>query len=436
MKVEELIELIRAGENEKVEFKEKPSNLGEEICALANSEGGWVIIGIKDNGKIVGCEERKVLKILDGIAQNLTPPPKIKVERLRIDGKTIVVVRVERSERLISLGNIAYIRVGTSKRPLSIQEIFWKGMESGELRWDSQASGIRFEDAEEKYLELYFERLEKLRKRMIKKEDRVKYLLSIKAIKKVNGKLYLTNAGVLFFLKKPQEIFSNAGARIIIMNEEGEGIKQIEFSGPIWKMADELTGWFEKNMEVIEVVGIAKREKVQVYPIRAIREAIINALIHRNYGLEGDVRIFVYKDKIRIRNPGSLMPGVSLDFPEHIPRNPALCNLMFDFGYIEKYGYGIALMKRLTKEHPIADLKFVVREFFFEVIFSKEKLYGILDETDRKIIAYLETPKSSGELSKEIGLSRQALVLRLNKLVNLGLVRKIGKGPKTEYARL
>ena len=77
------------------------------------------------------------------------------------------MVRVERSERLISLGNIAYIRVGTSKRPLSIQEIFWKGMESGELRWDSQASGIRFEDAEEKYLELYFERLEKLRKRIL-----------------------------------------------------------------------------------------------------------------------------------------------------------------------------------------------------------------------------------------------------------------------------
>lgn len=431
MQIEELLDLIKKGENVSLEFKEKPVGLGEEIVALANAEGGHILVGISDEGKIVGCDARKAVKILSSIMQNITPLPEIKTEVVKINQKEVLVIHVSRSSTLVSTGSMAYIRIGTSKRPLSIQEIFSLGIEKGEFRWDEQVSKIELKEAKKEFIEFFFNKMEEVRGRKVEK---LKYLRAIKAIKEKNGKIYLTNAGVLFFFEDPQDYFPNSGARIIIVNEKDEPIQQIEFKGTIWKIADEVTSWFEKNLGYIEVKVGARTEKVLEYPLRALREAIVNALLHRNYSLESDVRIFVHKDRIRIRSPGGLMPGVNLDEPEHVPRNPVLCQLMFDIGYTEKYGYGIRMMREETEAHPIAKLYFSTDTFRFDVIFSKEKYFDIVEDVDRKILSFLrEGPKTSSEIAKLVGLSKQAIVLRMKKLISLGLVRKVGRGPKTTY---
>jgi ATP-dependent DNA helicase RecG len=86
------------------------------------------------------------------------------------------------------------------------------------------------------------------------------------------------------------------------------------------------------------------------YPIAAIREAIINALIHRDYLISSDIRVFIFDDRIEISNPGPFPEGVTPERPLHIARNPILCQLMRDIGFIEKYGSGIYFMRDFCKE--------------------------------------------------------------------------------------
>ena len=86
------------------------------------------------------------------------------------------------------------------------------------------------------------------------------------------------------------------------------------------------------------------------YPLNALREAIINALIHRDYQETADVRVFIFDNRVEIINPGTFPEGVSPDEPTHKPVNPTLSQFMFDIGFIERYGAGIRMMRRLCEE--------------------------------------------------------------------------------------
>lgn len=431
MRVEELLEMISRGEGLSLEFKEKPVKLGEEVVAMANAEGGFILVGVSDEGRIVGCDAKKTLEALSSSMQTISPIPKVKTETVSINQKKILVIHVSKSPSLVSMGSLAYIRIGTSKRPLSIQEIFSLGVEMGEFRWDEQISRVEFKKADETLIDFFFKRMEKVRGRRVK---RLEYLKAVKAVRKKGRKLCLTNAGLLFFTQEPQAYLANTGARIIMVNEKEEPVQQTEFRGALWKMADEITDWFARNLEYVELKVGARVERVLEYPLEALREAVINALLHRNYSLEADVRIFTHRDRVRIRSPGGLMPGVNLDEPEHVPRNPALCQLMFDVGYTEKYGYGIRMMRKIAEAHPVVRLNFDTDAFRFDVVFSKEKYFDMLEDLDRKILSILkEGPKASSSIAQQVGLSKQAIILRINKLTSLGLVKKIGRGPRTVY---
>lgn len=432
MELEELLELIKKGEWVNLEFKEKPVALGEEIVALANAEGGKILVGVSDKGKIEGCEPKKAMEILNSVLQSLSPLPRIRTEVVKVGQKKILVIDVEKSPSLVTTGSLAYVRIGTSKRPLSIQEIFSLGVEKGEFRWDEQPSRVESSKASRELMDSFFERMQKVRGRKV---NRLDYLKSIKAVKKKNNRIYLTNGGLLFFTEEPQIYFPNSGVRIITVDEKGEPVKQIEFRGNLWRLADQITEWLERNLGYVEVKIGAGVERILEYPFKALREAIINALLHRNYSLESDIRLFVHPDRIRIRSPGGLMPGVNLDEPEHVPRNPLLCQLMFDIGYTEKYGYGIKMMRDLTKAHPIAQLNFEFDTFRFDVMFSKEKYFGIIEDLDRKILMILrEGPKSSSEIASLTKLSKPTVIARIKKMMSLGLIKVIGRGPKTVYS--
>ena len=187
-----------------------------------------------------------------------------------------------------------------------------------------------------------------------------------------------------------------------------------------------------EHFKTLEVVVGTKRMKLPEYPPRAVREALINAFAHRNYAIPSDIRIFIHPNKLVIRNPGGLMPGVDLNDPEHVPRNPNLCQLFYDVGYIEKYGYGIRMIREECKRHGLVSVDFKSPPNRFEVVFKK-RTEELLDNVDRKILQLLVIPRRSGEISEAIGLSKPAVVERLKKLESLGLIRKTGRGAHVKY---
>jgi len=103
-------------------------------------------------------------------------------------------------------------------------------------------------------------------------------------------------------------------------------------------------------------------------------------------------------------------------------RHP-LCQLLYDTGFIERYGYGITMIREECKKHPLVNVEFKTTASKFEVIFRKE-VERLLDETDRSILKVLSVPRKSGEIATELGLSKPTVLSRLKKLEGLGLVKK------------
>ncbi len=245
------------------------------------------------------------------------------------------------------------------------------------------------------------------------------------------------NAGLLFFSEAPQEYIPNAKVRVVwFENEEMQRYTDSrEFAGTIWKVVDELEEYFSRNLKVLGgALAGWKRKEFMEYPMEALREAIINALIHRNYFDPSEVQIFVFPSKMVIKNPGSFPPGITPDAPQHKPRNPILAQYMYDMGYIEKYGSGINKIKEACRAHPVAEVEFILKPYRTEVVFKKAKEIK-LDELDQKILRVLRKTKStaSTDIAEEAGLSKVSVVKRLNVLIAAGIIRKAGKGRATRY---
>lgn len=433
MEIGELLKLISRGETQEIEFKKSLTrDITHEVVAMANSGGGWILIGVTDKGEIIGCDLRR--DKLYSYLQQISPPVKLDIDVVEINGKKIYVLRVYDDGKLHSIGGLVYIRVGTVKRPLDLHEIGIRLVDTLETYFDKQISPVKFKDVDEGVLKFYFDRLSKVRNRNISREDWVKYLRSIGAVVENDSELYLSYGGLLFFYQRPEEYIPYSGIRIVKMGPDEMPLASKEIYGPIWKIAEEAMKHLDADIREYEVVLGVRRERIRKYPLRAIREAVVNALTHRNYAISSDIIISIYNNRLVVSSPGSLVPGVDLENPVHIPRNPVLSQLMYDTGYIEKYGVGILLMKRLCREHPYTDIEFKTTGYTFKVIFkiSADKLG--LDEQDNKIIKILiGKPSTSREIARELGITKQAVVKRLNKLIELGLVERVGKGWRTLY---
>jgi ATP-dependent DNA helicase RecG len=426
MDIEELIYLIKSGESELLEFKETIGrNVHHEIAAFANSDGGKILIGISDSGKIIGTQAKEAIEKITSSIQSIIPPPKIKTQKISIDGKDILVVDVDKSSTLCSIGGVVYFRAGTGVRPLSLQEIIMLSSEMGAIHWD-EIPMLTKKEARPEYIDWFFKRIEETRGKTIAKGNRDRYLRSAGA----QNDDKLTNAGILFFTDATEHI-SSARIRKVGMNEGGP-IWSEEYEGPVWKVIEEAYKGLIRELKRLDIVSGTRRVKVEEYPPRAIREALINAVAHRNYTISADVKILVYPDRLEIKNPGSLMPGVEISDPEHIPRNPSLSNLLFDSGYIERYGFGIKMIEEEVSSHPFCSVEFKASPSSFTVIFRKD-ITSLLDEMDNQILKLVQVPTKSGEIAVRLNVSKNTILKRIDKLENLGLIEKKGSGPRIMY---
>jgi len=426
MDLNRFLDLVRTGENEHIEFKRSLGNdINRVVVAFANADGGTILVGVEDDGSIVGCDSRASGRELTNAVQSVVPSPRLRTDLMTIHDKDVLIIEVERMDGLCAIGGVAYIRIGAGIRPLSIQEVVSLSSELGMIHWD-ESPRLPYDEADHSYIDWFFQRLEEERGRTFPPKARIKYLRSIGAVRGVE----LTNAGVLFFTEATGN-FPHAKVRLVFI-EGDRPTSERTYEGPIWKIIDAaFQDMLREGGGTEEVVG-ARRIRVGGYPPRVLREALINAVAHRNYAISADVRVMVHPHRIVIRNPGGLLPGVVLSDPDHIPRNPSLCNLLFDAGFIERYGHGIDMMRREVEGRQDLELEFDVRPQRFDVVIEK-RIDAALDELDKRILECVSRPARSGRILEKVQLSRPALLARLKRLEEMGLVRKTGRGPATRY---
>lgn len=435
MEINKIIKIIKQGEGERVEFKTSGSNLSHDICAFLNSNGGLILVGVDDKANIIGAKLSDQQKISDSL-EGIEPLPEVKINKTKISDKWLLIVEVEKSDKLHSVGGRIYARIGANNRPLSSQEIIEKAAESLKLMFDELPNTeSRLKCIDKKKVGDYLKQRSSLRGIKVggNLEENMRQL---KIVKKIGSRLKPTNAGVLFFSKEPQQFIGYAKVRLIKFTDEEmrEYTESKEFIGALDKIVDDIGEYWAKNLAKVGGLQVKfKRQEFFEYPLDSLREALINALIHRNYFDPSEVRIFIFPNRIIIKNPGSFPPGITPEAPEHKARNPLLAQYMYDLGYIEKYGSGILKIKKECQEHPLVNVYFSLRPFITQVEFKKEKELN-LDNVNQKILHYLRTgPKKSSEIAKFIAVSKQTVLTRLQDLLRVNLVEQKGKGPMVKY---
>jgi ATP-dependent DNA helicase RecG len=244
-------------------------------------------------------------------------------------------------------------------------------------------------------------------------------------VKRIGDKKFLTLAGLLFFHKDPQETMPHTYIRI------RWGDRWVRIGGPIWMQVDKVIDMLMDILPRRVFIKGVRRVETPIIPIEILREAIVNAVVHRNYSIFSEVFVDVSSDGVRISNPGSFPPGTTPENPIPIPRNPILYELMFQVGYVERQGGGIEMMRELCSEYGIK-MYYDISPYYTRLTF-KAPYEEFLDELERDIISLLREPKSSSELASILGRSKPTIVRKLKSLEKRGIIKSVGRGPRTKW---
>jgi ATP-dependent DNA helicase RecG len=352
----ELLNLIATGESETVEFKremDRPERVAKEFVALANRQGGTVLIGVDDDRTVYGVTLRPGYEewIANVGAQTVDPPLPLTCEVETVQGKTILVVHVPRGPHkphCVREGEhrcIVYIRHGTTSRPATREEIGSLYQEGGALDFDlSPVPGATLADLNTDLVEDYAR--SKLR---IDLDDLpielAQQLANWKILVEQRGERKVTLTGMLFFGDQPGDFLPQARLWLKRFNgltaHTAEWYPGKEVDAPV-PQAIEGAMEYIKSYTVREKVRGLQRVQKDEYIEEVAREALVNAIAHRNYVRRGSrIHISIFDDRIEVRNPGPLPNGVTVEkmrYGIQVTRNPTIVRYLRVYGYWEGDG--------------------------------------------------------------------------------------------------
>ncbi|MBN9389126.1 MAG: putative DNA binding domain-containing protein [Chloroflexi bacterium] len=403
-------ELLEGGETQTVEFKIQPPRLGEiaeRLCGFANTpHGGMVIIGVK-NGTWEITGVKNVSEAVDSLlkAARLCKPPVPMVEAypqiLDLAGKKVVIAQVPGNRgELYQAGGSFLIRKGTETVPMSVEEVEIFLYKTGQLNWEARPNLLStLEDLDEAKVEEYLKQYERLTGHRNRLPDKWERLTKMQCLAPLTGQtapgpvetsLRPTNAGLLLFGISPRDFFS--GAEIVATYyRDNSGVQRYTdrqiITGTLPEQIELAEAFFQKHIQVGARIEGFKRIEEPEYSLEALREALVNAAVHRDYSLQGEaVRVFFYTDRIEIHSPGTLPPGIDLDMlrqglTRSRPRNQIIASVMRDMPghYMERIGSGIRFMLNQSEalELPLPEFKEQGGEFvvtFFKREINQEPL--------------------------------------------------------------
>lgn len=367
MDEQQLRQLIAGGETATVEFKIKaprPAELAERICGMANTRSGGVIIfGVADaTGELVGLDRpNDTIDLLLRAMRMVKPPVQLReggpVTQI-LDGVTVVVASILTNDgTLYQSSGVFWMRRGSHTVPLSADEVSTHLYTSGALRWETEVCRrATLSDLDGTRIEQYLAFRTAQSRQNLRHTAREELLVGLRcaAPDPQGGELRPTNVGMLMFGIDPQWHLPQSEI-VCVRYADDLGVQRYEDRQIITGTALEVIDTAERYLAGVitisgEIIGFKRVDK-PAYPIAALREAVVNAVVHRDYSREGEaIRVFVYADRIEVHSPGLLPPGISLDDLKALrapsrPRNALLAQFLRDVpGYAERIGAGIRLM--------------------------------------------------------------------------------------------
>ena len=389
----ELLSIIAGQEDSKVEFKRdgcRPVDLAKEMAALLNLEGGTVLLGVEDDGQISGLKRgrKDVEEWVMNIAQTNVQPSFIPTwSCIEIEDTQVGVIQLPPDSpgkpykaKLRGLW-VTYSRVGSTSRVASREEETRLYQESRNLNYE--VTGVQRTDLNSLDLDLVESYLRAVLRREAPTrtdiESWLQLLLNSDILVKSNGAVRTSVAGNLLFGVNPNRGLPQAGVTAVAfpgLEKDYNTTDEEIIRGPLVPhlnqdrkvlepgLIDRTIEFVRRNMGSSAWLDGARRQRKGVFAIEAIREAITNAFVHRDYSLATDIEVSLFQDRLEIISPGRLPNGVTIEKMKEgvvrVARNGLLKEILRDYGYVEHFGMGVRnRIIRMTIQHnnTIPDLE-------------------------------------------------------------------------------
>jgi ATP-dependent DNA helicase RecG len=450
-----LTDLINREPGPLVELLPEPDveAMAETLVAFANSDGGTIVVGVDADGRPTGAVYPDELEeALFAAAARCRPPIQADWQQEEMAAGIVVMIRVSRSPELHSLDDgRVLIRAGAVNRPLSGDQIRQLAATKSSGDYEAEAvPGAGRDDLDETIIAEYLEkRSERTRRSLSGPPD--EQLIEIGAL---DGRGRPTVAGLLLFGANPQAFLPQSRLTFVrFVGTEPRGAdglagygRREEIGGPLARVVETTWGVLLEEMHLGAVVKGLEREERTEYPPFAVREALVNAVCHRDYRLRGRrIEIRKFADRLEIVSPGGLPGFITLDniVDEHFSRNPRIVAGLYQWGYIEELGLGVDRMIEEMTQAGHAPPNFKDSPYAFTVTLSNirrrppaQRWERVMNERQAKALAHIrENGRITNREYRQIcpGVSPETLRLDLVDLVERGLLLKIGAKKGTYY---
>jgi predicted HTH transcriptional regulator len=448
----DLAELLQRDEGKTLEFKRdlsSPEKVLQTLIAFANTAGGVLVIGVENRTKRVRGvsdplleEERLASLITDRIEPRLVP----NIEIVAWRSAQVLVVEVypssNRPHWLKNLGpeNGVFVRIGSTNRradALLIQEM--RRMARNETYDESPLAHLDSEALDFRVAAELFPQRRSLGRPALE---------TLRALTRHERRLVPTVGGLLLFGKEPEREFPDAWIQCgrFAGTDKSVLADSVECHGVLTRMLEAAYEFIKKHAVYPAKISGLKRTDTPSIPLRAVRELLVNAVVHADYAQQGaPVRVSIFTDRVEIENPGVLLAGLTVEDIKHGVsklRNRVIGRVFKELGYIEQWGSGIQRAMSECRQAGLPEPVFQEMAYRFRAIISLKAEQApeqdAITETVRQALLAPENSKglSTHQLAMHAAITPRAMRTRLAKLVASGLVTVVGKNsrdPQRKY---
>ena len=382
-----------------LEYKESfSSSIVREFAAFANTAGGKILLGVRDDGTVVGVSDSNELRArIQDLARNCDPPVKVLVEPV---GKVLAITVRESDGKPVQCREGFFWRQGAGTQKLSRDEIRDFFRSEGAVRFDlAICPKFRYpQDFGRAKFQAW------MRESQISRRGRAEdILVNIEAAERTAGRLRFRNAGVLFFAKDVPHFFPQAYITCLLVKgtDKTDVLDRKDFADGVVSDIEEALRFIERNTRTAYRIEGLRRQEVPEYPMRALREAITNAVMHRDYYEVGaNVFVEIYADRIEISNPGGLPKGLTRAElgTRSVRRNPLIADLLHRIAFIEKAGTGIRRMREEASRNKCPEPQFAANGFFTASFWPSGERAGATQQATEQVGTKLEPSRHQVEI--------------------------------------
>jgi ATP-dependent DNA helicase RecG len=373
--------ILSQNEGQNIEFKQAvSSSLGRSICAFANSHGGTIVVGVRPRGTIQGLSDPSAQAArVQSIARGCSPIVKVRVEHFTVEGKSLLLVNVpESSDKPHSSGSVFYMRVGSTSQSMTRDEVVGLLHAVGKIKFENGICETFHypRDISRKAFDNFVERAG-----ISRKVSRTDVLVNLGVAQRSGENLNLSNAGILFFARQPPKFLAHAIVDCVLFQgwEKITILDRKELMGDLMDNVEQAMAFLKHHLSLrYEIKGLYRSEILEL-PEEALREALLNAVMHRDYSFDtARISVEIYRDRVEISSPGGLPQGLSRDEfgTKSVHRNHLLANLFQRMGEVEQVGSGIKRMREAMRDRGLPDPKFTIKNFF-TITFQRQGAQGM-----------------------------------------------------------